>query len=70
MVFLVAAIINTAKWQQKVDSKLIEVDRHISSEIIHMPFREQSEIFVPRVELDSRLKNIEHILDRIEEKID
>jgi len=39
---------------------------HILDQSVHMPFEKKIEIFVPRVELDSRLLNIEKALIRIE----
>ena len=70
LVFLVAIIINQAKWQQQVDNKIIEFDRHMNNEIQHMPFQEKIEVFVPRIELDSRLLVIEKTLQKIEAKLD
>lgn len=70
LVFLVAIIINQAKWQQHVDSKLLEFDKHVNNQTMHMPFKEKVEIFVPRIEIDSRLKNIENTLLKIENKLD
>ena len=47
-----------------------EVDTHIKDKQIHMPFEKKIEVFVPRVELNSRMENIEKTLVRIENKID
>lgn len=69
LVFLVAIVVNMAKWQQTVDSKIIEFDRHINNEIQHMPFQEKIEVFVPRIELDNRLKNIENTLQDIKSAV-
>ena len=69
LVFLVAIIINQAKWQQHVDNKLLEFDKHMNNEIQHMPFQEKIEVFVPRVELDGRLRNIENALLDIKESL-
>ena len=69
LVFLIAIVVNQAKWQQTVDSKIIEFDRHINNEIQHMPFQEKIEVFVPRIELDNRLLNIENTLQDIKQAI-
>lgn len=70
LVFLIAIIVNQAKWQQEVDSDRIEFRRHMNSDVIHQPFQEKIQVFVPRIELDARLNNMENQLDRIEDKID
>ena len=70
LLFLVVIIINQAKWQQQVDNKIVEFDKHMASETEHMPFQDKIEIFVPRIELDSRLKGIENTLIKIERKLD
>jgi len=43
-----------------------DIKEHEDDETVHMPFKEKIKIFVPRVELDSRLENIEKTLVRIE----
>ena len=43
---------------------------HSIDETLHMPFKDKIEIFVPRVELDSRMEDMKAQLDRIEKKLD
>lgn len=69
LIFLIGIFINQAKWQERVDNKLEEFDRHSKNEVLHMPFREKIQVFVPRVELDSRLRNIENSLTEIKESL-
>lgn len=61
-VLLLGFIVQQAKWQENVDN-------HIDDKSIHMEFEKKIQIFVPRVELDNRLKNIEATLNRIDKKI-
>jgi len=56
-------IIYQARWQEKVDV-------HINDKSMHQEFKEQVQIFVPRIELDSKFKSISDQLDRIEKKLD
>ena len=69
--FMSGKEITQMKQDTKVNTAAIvealkHLDVHISNEIVHMPFEKKIEIFVPRVELDSRLLNIEKALARIE----
>lgn len=45
-------IIYQARWQEHVDA-------HIEDDSVHMKFEQKIQVFVPRIELDSRLNNIE-----------
>jgi len=56
-------IIYQARWQEKVDV-------HINDESIHMKFEKKIQVFVPRIELDSKFESISDQLDRIEKKLD
>ena len=49
---------------------LKHLDAHVSDEAVHMSFERKIEIFVPRVELDSRMEAIKQQLNRIEKKLD
>lgn len=60
---LLGFIVYQARWQEHVDA-------HIEDTSIHMRFEQKIEVFVPRIELDSRLNNMEKSLKRIEDKID
>jgi len=51
-----------------INGKNLEVHKYDAS--VHMPFEKKIEMFVPRVELDSRMKGIKEQLDRIEQKLD
>ena len=56
-------IIYQSKWQEHVDN-------HIDDKSIHMQFEKKIQIFVPRVELDSRLSNIESSQEKLDKKQD
>ena len=66
---LITFVTNQARWQQSIDSSIEHFHEHVEDTNSHMPLSQKIEVFVPRVELDSRLKNIELMLDRIESKI-
>ena len=62
LIAMLAFIVVQARWQETVDIHMVNKD-------IHMTFEKKSATFVPRVELDVRLKNIEDSLTRIEKKL-
>lgn len=70
LVVVVGFVINQSKWQEKVDNHIETFETHASSESMHMPFDEKIKVFVPRLEIDGRLKNIESYLNKIESKLD
>ena len=73
VIVLISFIIYQARWQQKVDQEISELQKsvisHHSDTNQHMPFKDKIELFVPRIELDARLRGIEQILEKIESKI-
>ena len=69
IVTLVGFIISQSRWQENVDNRLNSLELHTQNNTMHMPFERKIEVFVPRVELDGRLKSIENSLIRIEKKI-
>jgi len=69
-IILVSFVVTLAKWQESIDGSVKHFEEHIDNKTVHMPMSEKIQIFVPRVELDNRLKNIEKILEKIEKKID
>jgi len=74
VVVLITFIIYQARWQQKVDGELRELQAssimHKSDSEKHQSVKDKIEMFVPRTELDGRLKAIENILEKIEKKLD
>jgi len=62
-----------AKWQQKVDSEMREMQRslieHHADKDQHLPFKDKIELFVPRTELEGRLMRIEKTLENIDKKL-
>lgn len=50
-------------WASRLESSISQNEKKINEHIInkseHMPFSEKITVFVPRVELDGRLKSIE-----------
>ena len=63
LIAVLGFIIYQARWQEKVDV-------HINDKSMHQEFKEQVQIFVPRIELDSKFESISDQLDRIEKKLD
>lgn len=63
LMVVVSFVIYQSRWQEKVDT-------HIYNESIHIPFEKKIQIFVPRVEIDSRLSNIESSQKRQDAKQD
>lgn len=63
-------IANFEKDIQNLKEKQLEFDVHKKDQILHMPMERSIEVFVPRVELDSRFQNIEKILEKIDKKLD
>ena len=63
LIAMLTFIIVQAKRQERVDM-------HIEDDSIHMSFEKKIEVFVPRVELENRLENIENYLIRIDKKLD
>lgn len=66
---LLGVLIQQAKWQQEVDSRLSVLEKHTLDTTMHMPFERKIEVFVPRIELDARLRNIELSLNEIKETL-
>ena len=69
--FMSGKEITQMKQDTKVNTTTImevlkHLDAHVSDQSVHMPFEKKIEVFVPKVELDSRLLNIEKSLVRIE----
>jgi len=68
LLLLLGLVYNYATSQQVMKSDIQQLKNHTQNEIIHMSFEKKIQIFVPRVELDSRLNNIEKLLDKIDKK--
>lgn len=66
---LVGFIINQSQWQKSVDSEIELNKQHRFDSEMHMPFKEKVQVFVPRIEIDSRLKNIENTLIEIKDNL-
>ena len=60
---LLSFIIYQSRWQEKVDT-------HISDQSLHISFEKRIQVFVPRIELDKRLSNIENSQEKLENKQD
>ena len=69
LVILLTLVWNTSRWQQGVEKDIDALKEHTINETLHMPFEKKIQVFVPRIELDSRLENMEKTLKRIEDKI-
>ena len=66
--FRVGVVLTSLQDSIQANKELIE--QHRNDQGVHMPFERKIEVFVPRVELNSRLENITEQLDRIEKKLD
>jgi hypothetical protein len=73
IVVLVSFIVYQARWQQKVDIEIKDLEKsfiiHYSDNEKHQSVKEKIQMFVPRTELDKRLENIEKTLEKIEKKL-
>jgi hypothetical protein len=73
IVVLVSFIIYQARWQQRVDIEIKELEKsfiiHDLDNEKHRPLGSSIQLFVPRTELDKRLENIEKTLEKIEKKL-
>ncbi len=70
LVILVGFIVQQSRWQQSIDNSIERFEEHQADKNMHMPLTQKIEFFVPRIELDARLDNMEKILEKIESKID
>jgi hypothetical protein len=67
---LMTFIVQQSRQQENVELRLQEVEKHTRSTDMHMPFSEKIKTFIPRMEIEGRLKTIENSQDKIEKKID
>ena len=70
LIVLLSMSFTFGKTLQNITSEIDQLKSHTRDERLHMPFEKKIEVFVPRVELDGRLENIDASLIRIESKID
>ena len=74
MILLLGIAFRTGYTQSKHESNIIEntraIIKHEGNTSLHMSFEKKIEIFVPRVELDARLSNIEKAQKTANEKQD
>ncbi|MFD0762973.1 hypothetical protein ACFQZW_12855 [Lutibacter aestuarii] len=70
LLVLLTLAYNLGVSQTKIEKDIDVLKLHANDINLHMPFEKKIEVFVPRVELDSRLKNMETMLERIEQKMD
>jgi len=59
LILLLTLVYNYATSQQEIRDDINSLKKHANDEVRHMPFDKKIQIFVPRVELDSRLESIE-----------
>lgn len=69
-IILISFFVQQGKWQESVDNSINHFHEHTEDLNQHMPLARKIEVFVPRVELDIRLENMEKILEKIEKKLD
>lgn len=65
--FRVGVVLTTL--ENSIEENKKKIEEHSTDTSVHMPFEKKVEVFVPRVELDSRLENMSKQLDRIEKKL-
>jgi len=51
---------------EKIEKNRVDIFMHRTDVESHMPYEKSSTLFVPRIEIDSRLTSIEKSLERIE----
>ena len=69
-VLILGFVWHQAQWQKSIDGKIEVLEEHTKNEIIHPSVESRIKLFVPRVELDGRLNNLQYSLDKIEKKLD
>jgi hypothetical protein len=69
LIILIGIVVQQARWQQTVDSQLVRMEEHINDKVEHLPFEDRIRLFVPRVEIDGRLRNIEEALIEIKDDL-
>ena len=60
--FLLGIFAQQVRWQTQVDGRLQILEQHAADKVVHMPLEEKINLFVPRMEIDGRLRNIEESL--------
>jgi hypothetical protein len=70
LIFLIGVFAQQIRWQERTDSRIESLESHSNDKILHMPFEKSIKVFVPRVELDGRMNNLQYSLDKIDKKID
>lgn len=68
-ILLLGILITQVRWQTQVDNRLQILELHVIDKAVHQPFEDKIQVFVPRVEIDARLRNIESSLQEIESDI-
>ena len=48
-----------------INTDVENLKEHTNNKTLHMPFEKKIEVFVPRIELDARLKNIEDTQEKM-----
>ena len=69
-VVIIGFVWHQAQWQENVEDDIETLQKHAEDQIVHMPFEKKIQVFVPRVELEGRLNNIQCTLEKIENKLD
>lgn len=70
LIAVIVIFIQQAQWQKSVEINQENFQAHMEDKILHMPFEKSIEVFVPRVELDGRMNNMQNSLNKIEAKLD
>jgi aspartyl/asparaginyl-tRNA synthetase len=66
LILLLGIIVQQSRWQQRIEIGIDEFNLHKNNTELHMPFKEQVQLFTPRYEIDRRLDNIERTVLKIE----
>jgi uncharacterized transporter YbjL len=69
LIAVIGFIIYMSRWvehvENNVENNAKEILKHASDKVVHMPLQEKIDLFVPRTEIDGRLRNIENSLIEI-----
>lgn len=64
-ILLLGILVSQVRWQTQVDSRLMVLESHTFDRVVHMPLEDKINLFIPRVELDGRLSNIEDAIKEL-----
>ena len=69
LIVIIGFTANQSARLERIENKLLEFEQHQMNTEMHIPVRESMHLFVPRTEIDARLRNIEKSLESIDKKV-